>query len=416
MGRHRPARAPAIHAFNVAGALLRGAGVRFGRMEADALIEQARRETGLEDFGDPGIEEGLGVLLEALENEARLHAVGRIAARRDVVHLLKNRLRLEADRQRWPGIARQQIRAPLFIVGMPRSGTTLLHGLLGQDPVCRVPRAWEVMHPSPPPAPHARGVDPRIARAEREMRWLDRLAPDFRVVHTVGAMQPQECIAITSHTFASARFHTTYWVPGYQAWLCRQDPGPVYAYHRRFLQHLHWRGDGERWVLKAPAHLFGLEALFRTYPDAAVVHTHRDPVQALASVASLSAVLQGAFSDRVDLPAIGQEVAERWHAGVERAWQVRERLAGLRERFFDVHYRDLAHDPMAVVRGVYAHFGWRLSEEARERMRHFLASNPKGKHGRHRYSLRTFGLDPERESRRFEAYRAHFGIEPEPVG
>ncbi len=409
----RPNRPVVVRALNAAGAALERAGVPLVQLDEDALIQTAIRQTGLTDFGDESFREPLRILLEAYDSEAKLNLAGRIAARGDTLQLLMNRLRLEADRACFPEIRKQQIRRPVFIVGLPRSGTTLLHGLLAQDPANRVPLGWEVMYPSPPPERANAYADPRIARAERQMQWLDRLAPDFKTIHPVNARQPQECIAITSHTFLSPRFHTTYWVPSYKAWLDRQDMRPAYAYHRRFLQHLQWRWPGERWVLKSPAHLFALEALFDTYPDAVVIQTHRDPAKVVGSVASLSAVLQGAFSDEIDLAAIGNEVSERWAAGLDHARRARTARGSHDDRLFDVHYSELVRDPMGTVRRIYAHLGFDFTAEAAARMSRFVAENPQNKHGEHRYSLAQFGLDREEERQRYEVYRTHFGIERE---
>ncbi len=224
---------------------------------------------------------------------------------------------------------------------------------------------------------------------------------------------PQECIEITSHTFASQRFHTTHFVPSYKAWLDRHDQHGVYGFHRRFLQHLQWRCPTGRWVLKAPIHLFALDALFDSYPDACVVQTHRDPLKVMASQASLITLLRSAFSDRVDPGRIGAELTRRWAEGAERAISARRDWAIGDGRFLDVQYADLARDPLATVRRIYAHFGFDLSLEAERRMRRFLAENPKNKHGRHDYSLARFGLDAREVGRRFRVYCEVFGVPSE---
>lgn len=402
-----------IRAFNTVGTALRRAGVPLIPLDEQALVEAARRRTGLEDFGDEAFREPLGILLRAYESEARLTPIGRLVARGDALGLLANRLRLEADRQRHPAIAEEEIRQPLFIVGLPRTGTTLLHGLLAQDPASRVARAWEVMLPSPPPERERREDDPRIRAVERRLMGFDLLAPDFKTIHPLGARLPLECIAITAHTFASPRFHTTYHVPTYQEWLEHQDLGPSYAFHRRFLQHLQWRDPAPRWVLKAPAHVFHFEALFATYPDAIVVQTHRDPLTVLASVASLTLVLQHAFAEHLDPGDIGAEVRRRWAMGLERAMQFRRDNPSAAARFLDVRYHDLVRDPIAAVRRIYERFAMPFTVEAEARMYEHLARYPKDKHGQHRYSLAQFGLDPDDLGRRFKAYREYYGLPPE---
>jgi len=403
-----------VRALNASGPLLERIGYRPGALDETSLLDAASRLAGgLRDFGGDEFLEPLRILLRGYETEARLTFLGRLAARRDTLSLLTNRLRLVDDRKRHPGIADERIRQPLFIVGLPRTGSTLLHHLLAQDPASRVAQAWEVMAPSPPPERARYETDPRIREAERQLRWLDLLAPDFKAIHPLGAQLALECIAIMGYAFLSPRFHTTYHVPTYQEWLERQDLRPAYQLHRCVLQHLQWRTPADRWVLKAPSHLWGFESLFATYPDALVVQTHRDPLTALASVASLTAVLQGAFTDHLDLAEIGLEVTRRWATGLERAMQVRRSGILPAERFLDVNYDELVADPLGVVRGLYAHFDLPFREETALRMRAHLADYPQGKHGAHIYSLAAFGLDPGELAHRFKGYCEHFGIRPE---
>jgi len=405
-----------IALLNAVGAILQRVGLPLVCLDEQELIETACRTTGRRDFGDGSFREPLRILLRAYETEARLNLVGRLAARHDTLRLLANRLRLVADRQRHPDIAAQEIRRPLFIVGLPRTGSTLLHHLLAQDPANRVPVTWEVLFPSPPPERDSYAEDPRIAVAQRWLSRFDRLAPSFKSIHPTHARWPIECMAILSHTFASPQFQSMYAVPSYQRWLSYKDLRPVYAFHRRFLQHLQWRCPAERWVLKAPSHLFALDALLATYPDARIIQTHRDPHAVVASVASLDVVLRRVFSHRVTPHEIGREALQQWASAVERAMQIRARPDGAPGRFLDVYYTDLVRDPIATVRRIYAQCGLRLTDEVEARLRRFLAAHPKDQHGVHRYSLAQFGLRPEEVARRFQAYLARFNPEPEVGG
>lgn len=375
------------------------------------MIREARRRTGLEDLGEGFSSEGLERLLHAYESEARLHAIGRIAARRDVVSLLSNRMQVVDDARRHPGIAQQEVRHPVFIVGLPRTGTTFLHRLLAQDPAHRAPRTWEILRPDFPREERRRARKARIARADRELRQLERLAPAFRRIHLVGADLPEECIAIMAHGFVSDRFPAMFRLPSYRAWLDRQDLRPAYEDHRRFLQHLQWRRTGRRWLLKAPAHLLALEDLLAVYPDAWIVQTHRDPVRVLASLASLIATLRGAFSDAVDPSEIGRDVSARWAEALRRSIEVRAHAR--EDRFVDVHYQQLLHEPMAVVHRLYERMGERLAPDVERSMRRFVAENRPNRFGRHRYRLSTFALDADTERRRFASYREHFRVIPE---
>jgi hypothetical protein len=409
----RTAVRAAIRATNTMGSVLNRAGVPTIALDEQLLLDAARRATRLDDFGEDNFREPLRMLLHGLETEARLTLLGRIVARQDMLGLLVNRLRLQDDWKRYPAIGAEEIRRPLFIVGLPRTGSTLLHHLLAQDPGSRVAEAWEVMHPSPPPTRDRYETDPRIARAASQLRWLDTLTPEFKTIHSVGARLALECIAFMSPSFRCWRFNTMYRVPTYQDWLEGQDLLSTYAFHRRFLQQLQWQAPASRWVLKAPSHMLAFDALLQTYPDAQIVQTHRDPLTVLASAASLTAVLYKAFTDEPDFAEIGREVTRRWTIGIERAVQFRRSGSVAADRFFDVPYHDLVRDPMAIIRRVYAHFGMTLTGTAEARMRRFLADNPKGKHGPHRYSLETFGLEADDLACRFKAYREHFGIQSE---
>jgi hypothetical protein len=317
---------------------------------------------------------------------------------------------MQADRRRHPEIAATEVRRPLFVTGLPRTGTTLLHGLLAQDLTSRAPLNWETMYPSPPPERLRYHTDRRIAAAARQIRWFYRMNPEFRKIHPVGAQLTEECLIVTSYSFLSFQFQTSHYVPSYQSWLEQHDLRASYAWHRSFLQHLQWRCPGERWVLKAPAHLFGLEPLFATYPDAGIIMTHRDPLEVVASLASLHTTLRSTFSDTVDPLAVGQEATGRWADGMARALAVRDSGRVPSGHFADVRYPDLMRDPIGTVRQLYRHFDlpWRPGFE--ERMRRFLAENPKDKHGRHSYSLAEFGLDADEERARYRAYRERFGL------
>ncbi|HBG04426.1 MAG TPA: sulfotransferase [Geobacter sp.] len=384
------------------------------KLDRDILLDKSRRLTGFDDFGDPSFLEPLGILLRSFEEDARLNLIGRITVHCEMVRVLSNRLCMQADRVLYPRIAQESIRQPIFITGLPRSGTTFLHGVLSRDPACRAPEVWEVMHPSPPPETAGYTDDPRIERTRRELSFLDILMPDFDKCHTIDATLPQECIAMTDHSFLSYLFESMYYVTSYRRWHDAQDKRPAYEYHRRFLQQLQWRCPGEHWVLKAPSHLMALKSLFQVYPDAQIVMTHRDPLKVLPSCASFARVLRAPFTGPIDLKLLGAEVSRRWADSARLVTRLRSEQKELRGRFFDVSYPELILDPMAVVRGIYRHFNRELTAEAKDAMQLFIASHPQAKAGTHRYSLQQFGLDPAAERRNFQEYMDYFGVVPEP--
>ncbi len=411
-----PPRMPlAVRAMNRVAGSLRRVGVPIARLDEQSLVDEAIRAAGgADDFGDGPFREPLGRLLDSLESEAQLSFLGRTIARRTLVRVIRNRLQLVADRKRHPEIASVEIRRPLVVLGLPRTGSTILHDLLACDPASRAPLTWECDAPSPPPERATRESDPRIAASDAGIAGVDRLIPGFRAMHPMGARMSQECVVLNMHAMATPIFHNSYRVPSFEDWVddaC--DWAPVYAFHRRQLQHLQWRCPGERWVLKSGGHMWALDRMLETYPDACVVATHRDPVKVAASFASLATLVRSMTSDAVDAREVAADWTPRLAKVLDRATQVRDSGRFAPERFCDMHFPDLLKDPMGVVERIYDHFDFTLSGEAADAMRAFIADNPQGKHGMHRYSPEAYGLDPARERERFGRYMERFGIESE---
>lgn len=399
--------AGAVGALNAGGKMMNRVGIDRPELERGALEAAARRRTGLSDLGDWPIAEPLERLLGAYREEAHLTTLGRLTVRELIVSLLENLLYLEAERARSPNVEDEEIGAPVFIIGLPRTGTTLLHGLMSEDPASRVPLTWEVMYPARfPNTPE--GIERARRQTAGRLAWANRLAPGFRKVHPIAADLPQECIAITAQVLMSIQFHTTHDVPSYEQWLENGSQELAYRFHRRLLQHLQLRRRGDRWVLKAPGHLFALGALLAEYPRAKIVQTHRDPLRAMASMASHATVLRRAFSDRADPRAIASDWADRWARALTGFLEVRDRAAA--NRFLDVGYGDIESAPMATIERIYEFLDWPLTAEARAAMQRFLDANPKDKYGVHRYSLSQYGLDRDTELARFADYCARFDI------
>src|SRR5947207_13253925 len=328
-----------VRLLNRCGALWDNTRVPTKRAVAGDFIETAKRRCDFDDFeGD--FFEALSRLLESCQSEARLSLIGKIALKTNVLDTLCSRLQMERDRQLYPNIARQEILEPLCIVGLPRSGTTLLHNLLAADPDHRSPLMWEVMTPSPPTHVEEKR---RIRRATQSCKFFNWLAPTFRHVHAVGAELPQECIGLMTPTFMSDQFDTMYYVPTYRAWFFQQDLRPAYEYHRRFLQHLQFRRSARRWVLKAPTHMSALPTLLSVYPDALFVQTHRAPLEAMASVSSLITILRRVFSDSVDPFVVCSDATQYWSETLDAFLPERDRLPP--ERICDVDYFEIRRDP-----------------------------------------------------------------------
>lgn len=405
---------PLFGTVNACGGVLRGAGIDWAPLDADALLERAGVAAGLRELATEGMPEGhlrqgLRRFVDAAASEAELTPLGRIATRQDVLRLLANRLRLVADRRRYPEIAAESIEAPVIITGLPRCGTTLLHGLLNADPDVRTPLTWEVMYPSPPPGIDAAASAQRIATVRRQLRWFDRLAPDYKVVHPVGAEWPQECMEILTLTFQSDRFPRTHQVPSYNEWLDRTPADAAYEFHRAFLQHLQWRSPARRWVLKNPPHLFAAETLYRFYPDARFIQLHRDPITVMASFVSHTRRLRAAFSRHPEHLSTEATIA-RWAGGLQRFMAFRASGAVPPERWLDLAYEELVRDPLAAVERIYRRFDWSLEASTLERMKRFLHAHPQHAFGVHRYHPDDFGIDPRRHGALFERYCREFDV------
>src|SRR5712691_3552929 len=375
-----------VRLFNGFGALLEKTRIPSTRMFATDLIETAKRRSGLNDFGEGDFFEPLSRLLESCQDEARLNLIGKIALKTDVLETLCARLQMERDRQLYPDITRHEIREPLFIVGLPRSGTSVLHRLLGADPEHRAPLMWEVRSPSPPTRVREKR---RIQQAAQSSNFFNWLVPTFRYVHAIGPEVPQECVSLMTPTFLSDQFDAMYYVPSYRAWFFQQDLRPAYEFHRRFLQHLQFRRAARRrWILKAPTHMSAMPALLSVYPDALFVQTHRTPLDSMASVSSLMTILRNAFSDVVDPVTVCREAINYWSEAIEKFLPERDRLAD--NRICDIKYDEIRCDPISAVRRIYEYFGWSLSREAEQRMRSLVASQAERLSASHRSALSQF--------------------------
>ncbi len=374
-------------------------------LEAEPLLAAARRRSGLSDFGDASFVDPLRRLLSACMDEASLSLVGRMATRWDVLRFLTNLLRFQDAEARDAGIQRQQIERPIFITGLPRSGTTFLHRLLLNDPDNRAPLVWQTIYPYPP----AQGRDTRPARVARQLRAFERLAPEFRALHPLDATSPQECSEITAHVFRSLRFDTTYQIPTYRQWLDRASHASAYRFHRRFLQHLQHQAPGGRWVVKCPDHLFALDAIRTEYPDARLVFVHRNPVKVLLSVAKLTEVVRRPFTRRLDPREIGRQESARWLEGTQQMVAVGDD-AGLPEPIHHVHHNALVSDPVGTVAVLYRHFGLPLAPGVAAAVGKYARERPQGGYGPRDYRFEDHGLDTDTERQKFRGYTERFGI------
>jgi hypothetical protein len=323
-------------------------------LQSGSLCEEARRRTGLTDFGDPPIEPELSILVNSLEIEADLHPLGRFLMRVHLRDLLETRLRLaQVWGARTQALEGSQIKRPVFITGMPRSGSTFLHELLAEDLANRVPQVWEVMFPIPSETSARSKVEPRVRKAESCLWWFRRLAPRANSVYPLRAWTPQECVAIHSYTLLSEEFAMICRVRAYEAFLREANFVPAYAWQKRFLQYLQLLSPTRQWILKSPDHVHTLEHLLTVFPDAVVIQTHRNPLEVLKSSMHLTEVLEGTFARADDRSQIRKREARNLAEHMERITSFREAHPEQEERFIDIQYRELVSDPLTVVRQIY---------------------------------------------------------------
>ncbi|WP_019504294.1 sulfotransferase [Pleurocapsa sp. PCC 7319] len=387
------------------GTKLRQIGVPLADLSETSLLSTAQNQSQLSDWGNEDFRVALQILLKSLEREANLNFMGRLILRKYFLQLLVNRLKIQDTFKHHPEILQVPIRKPLFITGLPRTGTTFLHRLLAQDPNCRWLHLWELYNPCPPPEKYNAETDARIEIARKFIQRQQNLAPALAIAHALDAQAPEEGNQLFEHSFASMLFEFRFCVPSYGAWLKTQDMVAQYQYFRQQLQLLGWHWSG-RWVLKEPVHLFHLDALLEVFPDACIVQTHRAPFEVMPSMCSLVAIVRNVFTNETDLEELGEYWLNRLVNGIERAMEVRQQMNS--KCFYDVSYRSLIHDPVGTARQIYNFFDYDWNIQVETNMKQWLSRNPQHKHGVHRYSSEQFGLDAGLVNQRFTNYYEQF--------
>ena len=377
-------------------------------LDAEQMLAAALKRAHREDFADRSFVPPLRRLVDSCNAESDLNALGRQAVRFEVRRSLNNLLQFEAAESAAPARFDRPIERPLFITGMPRSGSTFLHRLLVQDPAIAAPLSRQLVYPYPSPL-RAAGSLLRTLSVYSQFAVMRLLAPELNRLHEVSPGAPEECTDITAQVFQSLRYDSVYRVPSYQSWLQRHGHLEAYRFHRRFLQHLDAESPGRRWVLKSPDHVFALEEIRAVYPDARWVFIHRDPVPVLASVAKLTEVLRRPFAHHVHGEEIGRQVLGSWLDGAERMLRLRNEGP----THLHVQYREILANPLEVARRVLHHAGLALGPEAERRMRAWLGNRSNRRHKAGSYQLADFGLKPEALRSQFRSYTEAFGVELE---
>lgn len=389
---------------------------RLVSFDDDELLATARKRTGLDDFGHDGFREPLAVLTNALRVEARLSPLGRVMARQLIVQLLSTRLRAEDLITCHPEILEEPIHAPIFIVGLPRTGTTHLHNLVSQDPSLRSLPYWESLEPVPPGAlpvgdDGTDADDPRRRRCEQALKLQHYLMPLFELMHEMTVDAAHEEIQLLAVDFSTMLFETMYEIPSYRDWYKASNQTSAYRTLRRMLQMLQWIRGPKRWVLKSPQHLEQIGPLLSVFPDARIVQTHRDPLRVLASMITMAA-----YGLRVQNQPIDPHVTGRyWRDRVEDLLRaaVENRPLIPAGQVMDVRFHEFMGDDVGTAGHVLEFVDQAGGDGARRAIERYMAANPRGKHGTIDYRLDDFGIDADEQRRALRFYQDFFDVPDE---
>ena len=380
-------------------------------IERDRLLQAAVDETGLLDFGDKGFRQPLDLLIDALNGEARLNDFGRFRAEYTISAGLCNRLKIYDYLQKHPEVENARVDKPIFIVGLPRTGTTALHHMLNQDDSNHTLRLWEAQNPVPPPESASYDSDPRIAKQREGVSMTETFLPGFMRTHLIDAEEPDECYMLLNRNFMSVEYSAMFHIPSYANWLyANLAASDSYAYHKQQLQLLQSKRPGG-WVLKAPFHQLGLRNILREYPDAIIVQTHRAPMSFVASGCSFSELLRKSGSDHIDRNVIGRDWMQMLTAYTQAFEADRAELEpAFPGQFVDMRHDDFVADPWSTIEEIYARRGAALGLDARSAMEGWITANPKGKHGKHSYHLEDYGISRSEVEELFSDYVSRYNL------
>ena len=386
---------------------LQGIGLPLGRLDPGSILDAARSRTGLKDWG----KEDFLVPMDRILAEARgapFSSLARCVVRQTFIAAVSNRLRIEDWYRRNPAASQERIERPVFILGFPRTGTTLLQNLLSLDPGARALRFWELQSPVPVHADPAVDRHRRLRTARATLQAAYFVAPEMEFVHEIGPETAEECWPLFANTFAVLNWDIAGGLRGYGQWLLGQDMCGPYAEYRRQLQMMAHHQPTRRFVLKCPEHLWFIDALLDVFPDASIVWTHRDPVDSVASYCSLISLNRRMLYGHIDHPAIGAHIEQSFAQGVDLAMQARARHP--HARFYDVSFRALVKDPKVVVRQLKDALDIEHAPDQDARIDAWLENERKDKRGAHHYDAARFGLEPGRVYQRFADYIDRYQI------
>ena len=378
-------------------------------MDLDQVIQRQTEKLSIEHPHMKEMRESLVVLKKALDTEAALKPIGRLLAQSDIKRMIRNNFEIHQYSSEHAEVKSQRIEKPVFIIGMPRTGSSFLHNLMACDDRWRAPMYWETLYPCPPTAAGSPSPS-RVRAANRDFAFFHVMAPDYRKIYMYGARRAAECIAIMAMQFESPRFSFTYRIPSYWNWTLDHGLQNGYQFESLFLKMLQSKSQGLRWLLKAPAHMIYLDSLLSVFPDARLIFTHRHPARVIPSIASNTWTLRKVFSNANSKEEVGQEELKRWLTGWSNSKNLRNSPMLPADRFTDVLYDDLMSDPMYSIGNIYKSLGMDLTPAIEQKMAVFMERNKTNKHGKHEYTAEEYGLDNDRISDLFSDYTNEFGL------
>lgn len=393
-----------LRLFNACGNILKLSGLFKQKINADKLAEQAVKHSKLSNFGDDAVLEGLQVFCKTLNSAANLNPYGRLQVKKQLSHQLENRLQIVHWCSQHPYIYKNKVTAPMIIVGMPGSGANTLFRLLAQDRELRAPLSWETHSPFPPPRIAKVNNDPRITKTDIHYALMHRMAPTLHSIHTTEARTPQECTEIDTYSMQSFSWCDAFNTPTYRHWLEKRLYKETLKFHKLFLQYLQSDFPNSRWLLSSSHHLQALEDLLSVYPDALIIHVHRNPIDALLSACSYKYHLRGLYSDKVNAESIGREQLEYWARTLKKTARTRMQLSEKQHQFIDIQFEEITNNPISVVEQIYSNFDINLSTASRNRMQTYLSEKSPNQAELPNYKTSDFGIDRERDSQRFKLY------------
>jgi hypothetical protein len=375
-------------------------------LSVDRIEGEAQEQAGLSDYGEGDYREGLERLVASMNEEADLTDMGEAIQHSRFVGLLESRLGVEDCYREHPEIAAQEVEGPVFVIGLPRTGTTALSQLVAADPQFRSLRMWESGSPVPPPESATEHTDPRIARTEAGLALMNEAFPLMQTMYHSETTTATECQDLMGMSFRTVHFDGSARIPSYMSWVEDCDMVDTYRYHGRVLQLLQWHCPPRLWHLKTPVHMFALDALVEVYPDAKFLWSHRDPASVMGSVCSLIHYIRSWSSDRDDAMDLGPDLLGRWWEAVRRAMDFRERMGS--DRFADIAFSDLQTDPVGAIEAGYARLGLDFSDSSQRAISDWATGHESGSHGQHTYSLGDFNLTADQVRERFAPYMEAF--------